>query len=99
MKQCLYCQDPLNNKRNNAKYCNDDCGMRYKRREVNEIKKGNCKYCKDPDHNGFCCNEHERTYNQIMRDIKIAKSKPKRKVSEEHEKGYRKIENFLNRPL
>lgn len=98
MRQCLYCHDPLN-KRRNALYCDQVCARRYRIREVNETKTGGCKYCQDPDHKGFCCDEHRRTYTEIMRNIKIAKSKPKRKVSEAHEKGYRKIQNFLNRPL
>jgi len=102
MKQCLYCQDIIKDRNRNAFYCSDRCGHLYRKIEVNPkpIKKNKgCKYCKNSDHIGFCCAEHKRIYKEIMRNIKIAKSKPKRKPTQAQLKQYQKLENFLNRPL
>ena len=104
-RDCLYCQKDISHRNRNALYCNLKCSELYqsdkaKRKHESYQRKGfNCKYCKNSDHTGYCCPEHKKWYQQISQNIKIAKSKPKRKPTEAQKKSFRKIETFLNRPI
>ena len=70
-------------------YCNsretrllrDDKGLRklkdkyYKQEKVHIPNDSDCKYCKDSNHTGFCSDEHQRIYYEIMIPIKEALDK------------------------
>ena len=36
------------------------------------MNKDVCKYCKDSNHETFCCDEHEKIYNSIMSEVNKA---------------------------
>ena len=36
------------------------------------MSKDVCKYCKDSNHETFCCDEHQKIYNNIMAEVNTA---------------------------